>query len=116
MGAYLNVLHALGDATRRDILEALVRKPQAVGELAAKLPVSRPAVSQHLKVLKDGGLVRETRQGTRRVYSVEIAGIVELRRYLDAFWSRALASFESAAAAAPSARSGAGRARKRAKR
>jgi len=93
---YRHALHALSDPTRRDILEALVKRPQAVGELAESLPVSRPAVSQHLKVLKVSGLVRETRHGTRRIYNVEVQGIVELRRYLDALWTNALGAFESA--------------------
>lgn len=96
MPTYRHALHALSDPTRRDILEALVKRPQAVGELAESLPVSRPAVSQHLKVLKISGLVRETRHGTRRIYNVEVQGIVELRRYLDTLWTKALGAFESA--------------------
>jgi len=69
----------------------------AVGELASKLPVSRPAVSQHLKVLKEAGLVSERREGTRRIYAVEPDGVAELRQYFEEFWTRALESFKAAA-------------------
>lgn len=93
-------LEALGDPTRRAIVEQLRRRPLPVGQLAARLPVSRPAVSQHLKVLKDAGLVSERKLGTRRVYSVELRGIVELRRYLDGFWDDVLASLRAETAAA----------------
>jgi DNA-binding transcriptional ArsR family regulator len=88
-------LSALADPTRRKIFERLRGGPQAVGELAHGLPVSRPAVSQHLKVLKDAGLVREARSGTRRIYRVELRGLVELRRYLDTLWDEALQAFEA---------------------
>lgn len=91
--AYERALAALADPTRRELFERLRRGPAAVGKLAAKLPVSRPAVSQHLKVLKDAGLVREQRQGTQRIYSVEVKGLAELRRYLDRMWEDALAGF-----------------------
>jgi len=84
---------ALGDPTRREIFERLADRPRAVGELAAGLPISRPAVSQHLKVLKDAGLVSDRRIGTRRVYQVDPAGLAALRDQLDRFWSRALASY-----------------------
>ncbi len=84
---------ALGDATRRSIVLQLAERPQAVGELAARLPVSRPAVSQHLKVLKDAGLVAEHAEGTRRIYQLNEAGLSALRDQLDTFWSRALASY-----------------------
>src|SRR5581483_4667040 len=92
-----DAFEALGDPTRRAVFERLGRGPMAVGELAAGLPVSRPAVSQHLKVLKDAGLVSERREGTRRIYAVEPGGIDGLRRYFDEFWNRALASFKAAA-------------------
>lgn len=101
-------LFALADATRQRIVEELRQGPKPVGEIAAVLPVTRPAVSQHLKVLKDAGIVRETRSGTRRIYNVEPRGLVELRRYLDALWSDALAGFaaELAAGARPARRRG----------
>jgi DNA-binding transcriptional ArsR family regulator len=82
-------LAALGDRTRRAIFEHLSDRPSAVGELAALLPVSRPAVSQHLKVLKDAGLVREERQGSRRIYQLDPDGVAELRDYMDRFWNQA---------------------------
>ena len=84
---------ALGDPTRRAIVECLAERPQAVGELAAELPVSRPAVSQHLKVLKDAGLVTERAAGTRRIYRLNPAGVAALRDQLDTFWKRALAGY-----------------------
>jgi DNA-binding transcriptional ArsR family regulator len=90
-------LAALGDATRRAIFERIAERPAAVGEIASELPVSRPAVSQHLKVLKDSGLVADTRVGTRRVYQVDPDGVDGLRSYLDRFWNRALAAFKDAA-------------------
>ncbi len=86
---------ALGDRTRRTIFQRLARRPCAVGELARELPVSRPAVSQHLKVLKDAGLVTDRREGTRRVYQVDPAGLQALRADLDQFWSSALTSFKA---------------------
>ncbi|GAW49898.1 ArsR family transcriptional regulator [Nocardioides sp. PD653] len=88
------MLTALGDPTRQAILDRLSDGPRAVGQLAADLPVSRPAVSQHLKVLKDAGLVLDEQIGTRRLYRVDPAGLEELRRHLDAFWQRSLAAFE----------------------
>ena len=90
-------LAALGDPTRRVIFERLAVRPRAVGELAHELPVSRPAVSQHLKVLKEAGLVVDTPEGTRRVYRVDPAGVDALRAYLDGFWNRALRAFNDAA-------------------
>ena len=87
---------ALGDPTRRAIFEHLAEQPSAVVDLAARVPVSRPAVSQHLKVLKDAGLVRDVQVGTRRVYSLEPDGIAGLRDYLDRFWNTALRSFKTA--------------------
>ena len=87
------LLDALGDPTRREILDKLRAGPRAVGEIAAGMPISRPAVSQHLKVLKDSGLVAETRQGTRHYFAIAPEGLGELRAYLDGLWSDALAAF-----------------------
>jgi DNA-binding transcriptional ArsR family regulator len=97
--AYAQVLQALGDPTRRAVLEELRRGPRAVGELARRLPVSRPAVSQHLRVLKEAGLVTERQNGTRRLYRVNPDGLADLREYLDEFWTEALESFKAAAEA-----------------
>jgi DNA-binding transcriptional ArsR family regulator len=85
---------ALGDRTRRTIIERLAERPRAVGELADDLPVSRPAVSQHLKVLKEAGLVTERAAGTRRIYRLNPVGVGALRDQLDTFWSRALATYK----------------------
>lgn len=85
---------ALGDRTRRAIVECLAERPSAVGQLAARLPVSRPAVSQHLKVLKDAGLVSEQTSGTRRIYRLNPAGVAALRDQLDTFWNRALSGYQ----------------------
>lgn len=87
-------LAALGDATRRAIFERLADRPRAVGELAADLPVSRPAVSQHLRVLKDAGLVVDRPEGTRRIYQLDPDGVGALRAQLDRFWSKALATYK----------------------
>lgn len=87
---------ALADPTRRQVFERLAKKSLSVGELAAGLPVSRPAVSQHLKVLRAAGLVAHVRDGTRRVYRVDPRGIEAMRNYLDRFWDRALAAFKAA--------------------
>lgn len=87
---------ALGDSTRRTIFELLVEHPCSVGELAHALPVSRPAVSQHLKVLKDAGLVVDTRAGKQRIYRVDPEGLAELRAELDRFWSKTLAAYKVA--------------------
>jgi DNA-binding transcriptional ArsR family regulator len=95
--AYGDVLSALADPTRRQVFELLRRGPRPVGELAGELPVSRPAVSQHLKVLKDAGLVREQRNGTRRLYAPNGDGLAALRDYLDGYWDEALAAFKQAA-------------------
>ena len=84
---------ALGDPTRLAIVEQLADHPQAVGELAAQLPISRPAVSQHLKVLKEAGLVSERAAGTRRIYRLNPAAVAAMRDQLDTFWSRALAGY-----------------------
>jgi DNA-binding transcriptional ArsR family regulator len=92
-----DVLYALADPTRRAILDRLRKEPLSVGDIAAGLPVSRPAVSQHLRVLEGAGLVQVRREATRRVYSIEVRGIVELRRYLDSLWDEALSSFKSEA-------------------
>jgi DNA-binding transcriptional ArsR family regulator len=97
--AYLDPLDALGDPTRRAVFERLKDGPRAVGELAQGLPVSRPAVSQHLRVLKDAGLVTDERAGTRRLYRIDAAGLAELRAYVEGLWDTALASFKEAAEA-----------------
>jgi DNA-binding transcriptional ArsR family regulator len=90
-------LEALGDATRRAVFELLREGPRAVGDLARELPVSRPAVSQHLRVLKEAGLVTERRDGTKRLYRIDPGGVEGLRTYFEAFWTEALASFKAAA-------------------
>jgi DNA-binding transcriptional ArsR family regulator len=87
----------LVDASRRAIVECLAERPRAVGELADELPISRPAVSQHLKVLKDAGLVTDQAAGARRVYRLNPAGVAALRDQLDTFWNRALAGYQDAA-------------------
>jgi DNA-binding transcriptional ArsR family regulator len=94
---YALAIQALGDPTRRSIFERLRRGPRAVGDLARELPVSRPAVSQHLRVLKEAGLVTEQRNGTRRIYGVDAQSVAELRDYFDEFWSDTLESFKRAA-------------------
>jgi len=91
------VLDALGDATRRRIFEALQSGPRSVGELAEGLPVSRPAVSQHLRVLREAGLVSDSKEGTRRVYRIEPDGLLRVRDYFDGFWAEALEHFREAA-------------------
>jgi DNA-binding transcriptional ArsR family regulator len=93
--AYANALTALADPTRRKVLEQLQRGPRAVGEIAARLPVSRPAVSQHLKVLKEAGLVREERRGTQHIYEIDPKGLGPLRAWLDQLWGSALESFRA---------------------
>jgi DNA-binding transcriptional ArsR family regulator len=95
--AYEVSITALADPTRRSIFERLRHGPRAVGQLAAGLPVSRPAVSQHLRVLKEAGLVTERRDGTRRLYRIEPAGLEELREYFERFWDEALEAFKEAA-------------------
>src|SRR5581483_1211359 len=89
-------LEALGDPTRRAILEQLLSGPKPVGEIAKRFPVSRPAISQHLAVLKRAQLVADRAQGTRRVYQVNLQGIEAMRAYLDRFWHDALAAFKRA--------------------
>src|SRR5205809_7398583 len=91
-------MDALGDPTRRAIFEQLRSGPLSVGEIAAELPVSRPAVSQHLRVLREAGLVSERKDGTRRVYRLDPSGLAELRAYVDSFWSETLAALKLAAA------------------
>lgn len=88
---------ALAEPMRQTIVERLSERPMAVGELAAGLPVTRPAVSQHLRVLKDARLVRDEAQGTRRIYSIDPAGLGAMRAWLDRFWDRALAAYAAAA-------------------
>ena len=90
-----HALAALADPTRREIFERIARAPSAVGELASALPVSRPAVSQHLKVLKDAGLVVHRSQGTRNVYEIDPKGLGALRAWLDQFWAEALDAFKA---------------------
>jgi DNA-binding transcriptional ArsR family regulator len=90
-------LDALGDPTRRQVFELLRSGPRSVGELAADLPVSRPAVSQHLRVLEDAGLVTHRRNGTRHLYELDSAGVGVLRDWVDGFWSEALARFKAVA-------------------
>jgi DNA-binding transcriptional ArsR family regulator len=92
---------ALSDPTRRAIFERLAAGPSAVGDLARDFPVTRPAVSQHLKVLKDAGLVVNRADGTRRIYQVHPPAVEALRTYLDSFWTTALDRFQSAAEARP---------------
>jgi DNA-binding transcriptional ArsR family regulator len=89
-------LTALGDPTRRAIFERLADRPCAVGELAREMPVSRPAVSQHLKVLKHAGLVIDRPAGTRRIYELDPTGVGALRTYFDQFWNKALAAYKAA--------------------
>lgn len=89
-------LSALGDPTRRAIFERLSRGPCAVGELARELPVSRPAVSQHLRVLREAGLVLDQAEGTRRLYRLDPEGIAAMQAYFHQLWSHALAAFQSA--------------------
>lgn len=94
---YATALTALADPTRRAVFERLRAGPVSVTDIAAELPVSRPAVSQHLKVLKDAGLVRDEADGTRRLYEVDPRGIEELRDWLDLFWDDALEAFKAEA-------------------
>ena len=92
---YATALTALADPTRRAVFERLRAGPVSVTDIAADLPVSRPAVSQHLKVLKDAGLVRDEADGTRRLYEVDSRGIEELRDWLESFWDDALEAFKA---------------------
>ena len=95
--AYVHPMDALGDPTRRAVFERLREGPRPVGELARGLPVSRPAVSQHLRVLKEAGLVRDHAEGTRRIYEVDPEGFGRVRTWFDDFWTDALAAFKEAA-------------------
>ncbi len=97
MTNHSEALSALGDPTRRAIFERIARQPSSVVELAREFPVSRPAVSQHLKVLKAAGLVRDRAEGTRRVYSLDTTGLAAVREYFEQFWRSSLASFRDAA-------------------
>lgn len=100
MDAYLQAgLEALGDATRMAIFQRLSSGPMAVGELAETLPVSRPAVSQHLKVLREAGLVLDAKDGTRRLYRLDPEGVARLRAHFDLVWERAMSRFHAAAVA-----------------
>jgi DNA-binding transcriptional ArsR family regulator len=96
---YARQLDALGDATRREIFDRIRHRPRAVGELAAELPVSRPAVSQHLRVLRQAGLVQSEASGTRRIYSIDPSGIDALRHWVEEMWDEALGRFATAVAA-----------------
>lgn len=92
--AYGTSFAALADPTRRSVMESLRSGPRAVGEIARGMPVSRPAVSQHLKVLKEAGLVTDRAEGTRRVYHLDPKGLAALRSWLDQFWNQALTDFQ----------------------
>lgn len=94
---YQATLEVLADPTRRMLVERLRAGPLAVGELAASVPVSRPAVSKHLRLMKEAGVVRMTEEGTRNLYELDLAAFDEVRRYLDGFWDASLASFKRAA-------------------
>jgi DNA-binding transcriptional ArsR family regulator len=97
MARFSTVISALADPTRRDIFERLALAPQSVGALAQDLPISRPAVSQHLRMLKEAGLVTDQAQGTRRIYHIDPAGLGALRQWLDLFWDQSLAAFQAEA-------------------
>lgn len=99
MTAYGSALQALGDPTRLAVFECIIARPRAVGEIAAELPVTRPAVSQHLRVLKDAGLVVDRADGARRIYQLNPAGVETIRDWLDGFWDEALAAYKRAAEA-----------------
>ena len=94
---YKQSLTALSDPTRRAVFERVIKAPRSVNEIACGLPISRPAVSQHLKVLRDAGLVQEQREGTRRIYSADAAALGELRAYVDEMWRSALGKFAASA-------------------
>ena len=99
--AYQSMLSALADPTRRQIFETIVERPRTVRELAEALPVSRPAVSQHLRVLRDVGLVTDRRDGTRRIHTANPDGLAELRAYVERMWTDALQDFATTAATPP---------------
>ncbi len=92
-----DLFHALSDPMRRRILERLRKGPKALGELAKGLPVSRPAISQHVKVLEDAGLVRGRKDGRRRIYALDLAGFGKVRAYVESYWDDVLAAFKAAA-------------------
>jgi len=92
-----NAFTALADPTRREVFERLSHGPRAVGDLAQDLPVSRPAVSQHLKVLKEAGLVTDRPDGARRIYQIDLKGLGQMRAWLDRFWDNALEAFKAEA-------------------
>ena len=94
---YRKTLTALSDPTRRAVFERVIKAPRSVGEIAQGMPISRPAVSQHLKVLREAGLVQEQRQGTQRIYSADAKALGELRAYVDAMWQAALGKFAQSA-------------------
>ncbi len=110
MTNYVAALAALADPTRREIFERLAKSPSAVGDLARDLPVSRPAVSQHLKVLKSAGLVSDYADGTRRIYSIDPAGIAAIGEYFEQFWQQSLARFRVIASEAGASEAGASQA------
>ena len=93
--AYAQALQALGDPTRRAVLEELRDGPRAVGEIASRLPVSRPAVSQHLRALKEAGLVSDRAEGTKRIYHIDPKGLGAIRAWLDRFWQDSLEAFKA---------------------
>src|SRR6185369_9176870 len=97
MANHSDVFDALGDPTRRAIFERVAARPRSVGELAEGVDVSRPAVSQHLKVLKDAGLVVDRQEGTRRIYSLDLSGMMAMHAFLERYWDRTLAAFQAAA-------------------
>jgi DNA-binding transcriptional ArsR family regulator len=97
MAQLSTVVTALADPTRREIFERLAAAPQSVGALARAMPVSRPAVSQHLRVLKEAGLVSDRAEGTRRVYQIDPGGLGVIRQWLDRFWDRSLDAFQAEA-------------------
>jgi DNA-binding transcriptional ArsR family regulator len=104
--AYQEAMTALGDPTRRAVFESLRSGPRAVGEIARDLPVSRPAVSQHLRALREAGLVRDRREGARRIYEVDPEGLGEVRAYIDELWDEALGRFKRLAEARDEGRTG----------
>src|SRR5882724_7615623 len=95
--AYQSAFTALSDPTRRSVFERLIDGAQPVGQIARGMPVSRPAVSQHLKILKEAGLVADRSEGTRRIYYIDPQGLANLRQWLDQFWDEALGSFQAEA-------------------
>jgi DNA-binding transcriptional ArsR family regulator len=109
---YANALYALADPTRRALFERLHRRPQTVGELADWAEVRQPTVSQHLRVLREAGLVIDRRDGTRRIYSSDRGGLAELRRYVETFWDDVLAAYAADDAAAGARASSTSRSRK----